>query len=223
MGKTSPTILTKEQEVFLELIGQHRSLAKQFYLTGGTALSAFYLHHRYSEDIDLFSEEEFEVSPIRSFIKKAQQRLGARSFAYQQFLGLHTFFFIWEDGHRLKIDFNYYPFGRIEAGMHYQGVGIDSVYDIAVNKVHTIAMKPRARDFIDIYFIIKQYGHSFPDLLEKAKIKFDWHLDLIQLGSRLLEALDVKDYPRMITKITEKEWQDFFVQEAKKLKKDVLK
>jgi len=222
MGQTPPTILTKEQEVFLDLIGQEKTLAQRFYLTGGTALAAFYLRHRYSEDIDLFSEEEFDIEPIRGFIKKAQKRLGATSINYQQFLGLHTFFLLWENGERLKIDFNYYPFGRIEHGTKYHNVVVDGVYDIAVNKVHTIVMKPRSRDFIDIYCIIKQYHYSFPDLLATAKIKFDWHLDLMQLGARLIEALDVKDYPRMIIKITESEWQDFFVNEAKKLKKDVL-
>lgn len=50
------------------------------------------------------------------------------------------------------MDFNYYPFPRIEKGMKYKNIEVDSILDIAVNKVHTIVMKPWARDFIDIYF-----------------------------------------------------------------------
>ncbi|MBF0224890.1 MAG: nucleotidyl transferase AbiEii/AbiGii toxin family protein [Desulfobacterales bacterium] len=40
----------------------------QFYLGGGTCLSRFYLHHRYSDDIDLFfngydfPKENFDIS-----------------------------------------------------------------------------------------------------------------------------------------------------------------
>jgi hypothetical protein len=42
-------ILTPFQQKLLKTIGDS-SLADNFYLTGGTALSAFYLQHRYSED-----------------------------------------------------------------------------------------------------------------------------------------------------------------------------
>jgi len=59
-------------------------------------------------------------------------------------------------------------------------------------------------------------------LVKKAKIKFDWNIDLLQLGSQFLKSQEVKDYPRMIKKIEHKEWQDFFIKEAKKLEKDIL-
>lgn len=55
MGKT---ILTPKQSQFLELISQDKQITKRFYLTGGTALSEFYLQHRLSYDIDLFTEKE---------------------------------------------------------------------------------------------------------------------------------------------------------------------
>jgi chemotaxis methyl-accepting protein methylase len=83
-------------------------------------------------------------------------------------------------------------------------------------------MKPRARDFIDIYFLVKEKGYNFQDLLMQAKAKFDWHIDAIQLGSRLLEATEVADYPRMLKKIDHQEWKQFFVEEARKLKKEIF-
>lgn len=45
-------ILTPLQKQFISLFAQNRYLADRFYLTGGTALSAYYLGHRYSEDTD---------------------------------------------------------------------------------------------------------------------------------------------------------------------------
>jgi len=216
-------ILTKEQKFFLDLVSQEKYLCKKFYFTGGTPLCAFYLHHRISEDIDLFSEKEINLLPIKAFIGKIQKKLKLKKVDYRQFLGLYTFQLFFSNKEILKIDFNYYPFPRIEKGIKYKNIEVDSVYDIAVNKVHTIFMKPRARDFIDIYFIIKEKGYNFDDLLMKAKAKFDWHIDPIQLGSRLLVAAEATDYPRMLKEIDHHQWKEFFIEEAKKLKKKIFK
>lgn len=45
------SILTPQQKHALELISQTK-IAKQFYFSGGTALSYHYLNHRLSEDLD---------------------------------------------------------------------------------------------------------------------------------------------------------------------------
>jgi hypothetical protein len=220
--ETQTKILTKEQLAFLDLVASESTVAEYFYFTGGTPLAAFYLHHRLSEDIDLFSEEEFDLLPIRSFIGKAQQVLKLKKIDYRQYFGLHTFELYFSATNILKIDFNYYPFPRIEKGRTYNGLDVDSALDIAVNKVHTIAMKPRARDFIDIYFIVQDYHYDFFDLLMKAKAKFDWHIDPLQLGSRLFQASEVKDLPRMIRTIKEQDWREFFITESKKLEKQIF-
>src|SRR3989344_164947 len=215
-------ILTPQQESFLGLVGEEKSIREAFYFTGGTPLAAFYLRHRLSEDIDLFSEEEVDILQARNFIGKAQKKLNLSGVDYRQYYGLHTFQLYFSETDILKVDFNYYPFPRIEKGITYKNISVDSALDIAVNKVHTISMKPRARDFIDIYFLIKEKQYNLHDLLMKSKIKFDWHIDPIQLGSRMLQAREVNDYPRMIKAIDNKEWQDFFVAEAKKLKQKIL-
>jgi predicted nucleotidyltransferase component of viral defense system len=223
-NKKSPflKILTFEQEKFLDSVSKEKYLCERFYFTGGTPLAVFYLHHRLSEDIDLFSEREIYPSSIKNFLKKIQKELKIQRFDYTNFLGLHSFQLYFPDNKILKVDFNYYPFPRIEKGIKYGNLVVDSILDIAVNKVHTIAMKPRARDFIDIYFIIKEKQYSFNNLLMRAKAKFDWHIDPLQLGSRLFLAVEVKDYPRMLKKIKHQEWRDFFVNEAKKLKNQIL-
>jgi len=216
-------ILSEEQKKFLALFSEEKSLCKKFYFTDGTPLCFFYLFHRISEDIDLFSEKEIELLPIRGFIGKIQKKIKLEKVDYRQFLGLHSFYLYFPKGNILKVDFNFYPFPRIEKGIKYKNIQVDSVLDIAVNKVQTISMKPRAKDFIDIYFIIKEKKYNFYDLLMKAKAKFDWHIDPIQLGSRLYEALKLTDYPRMLTEIDHQEWKRFFVNEAKKLKKEIFK
>ena len=70
--------------------------------------------------------------------------------------------------------------------------------------------------------ICKKYKFSFDDLAKKARIKFDWHIDPIKLGSQFLLACELKDYPRLIKPLREEQWQNFFISEAKKLKEKIL-
>lgn len=217
-------ILTEEQEKVLDYISNEKYLTNRYYFTGGTPLAAFYLKHRYSEDIDLFIEQsEVNLVRIRQFIEYLKIKLKLVKIDYRRFLGLHSFYLYFSNKNYLKVDFNYYPFLRIEKGLKYKNIQIDSLYDIAVNKIHTIAMKPRARDFIDIYFIAQEKNYPLEKMILDAKAKFDWHIDPIQLGSQLLKAQEVKDYPRMLKKIDHQAWQNYFFSEAKKLKKAIFK
>lgn len=54
-------------------------------------------------------------------------------------------------------------------------------------------------------------------LMEKARVKFDTHIDPLQLSSQFVKVDVLKDYPNMLKKIDEKEWQGFFKKEAKRL------
>ena len=217
-------ILTIYQQQFLEFASKQDYISKNFYLTGGTALAAFYLRHRLSEDLDFFSEkEEVNLRVLTRILGKFEKQIKAAKVEQRSTFGIHNFFFHFPDEEVLKVDFSYYPFLRIERGTKFKSIIIDSAYDIAVNKVHTIAMQPRARDYIDIYILIKERDYSFKDLLMKAKAKFDWHIDSAQLGTQLLKAQDVKDFPRMVKKINHQEWQEFFVKEARRLEKEIFK
>lgn len=62
------SLLSNNQKVFLEFINKEKFINQLFYLTGGTALSEFYLKHRYSEDLDFFSEKEFNPKNIFLFL-----------------------------------------------------------------------------------------------------------------------------------------------------------
>jgi predicted nucleotidyltransferase component of viral defense system len=59
--------LTADQHRLLAALAAS-PLAGTFYLTGGTALAAFYLHHRVSDDLDLFSEDEVPLTVVESFL-----------------------------------------------------------------------------------------------------------------------------------------------------------
>lgn len=214
-------ILSKRQIALLELIGKEETIAKYFYLSGGTPLAAFYLHHRYSEDLDFFSEQEVDMLSLQTFFKKYRAELGYKDIELQQSFNRNIFFLTFPD-ETVKMEFTYFPFPRIEKGRKEYGIHVDSLLDIATNKLFTIYQRTKARDYIDLYCIAKKEAYAIKDLVASAKAKFESHIDFLALGSQFIKAKEAADMPRMITKIPAQEWQDFFEQEAKKLKGEIL-
>lgn len=214
-------ILTKNQLAILRKIGANKFIVQNFYLTGGTPLAVFYLHHRYSEDLDFFSEKEIDVLNLNVFFNKIKKNTGIVKIDFQQSYNRNLFFLHFKN-EILKTEFTFFPFTKIERGKREYGIEIDSILDIAVNKLFTIYQRTRARDYIDLYFICKENKFSINNLIKKAKIKFDWHIDPLQLGTQFIRAKEAKDFPRMIKKIPNNEWQNFFIKEAEKLKEEVI-
>lgn len=60
-------ILSQLQKEFFVEIARIAYLKDTFYLTVGTALAAFYLQHRYSEDLDFFTETEVDIANLSVF------------------------------------------------------------------------------------------------------------------------------------------------------------
>ena len=221
MGDT--TILSQLQKRFLELVIKEKTIVRDFYWTGGTVLSEFYLHHRDSEDIDLFTEaEEIQVGPLNSLVSKIGGVIGAKKISYSQYFGLHTYIYELEKEQKLKVDFNYYPFPRLEKGGNHNGINYDSVIDIAVNKVETISQRTKSRDFIDLYMIIKKYNFSISELMKTARSKFDHYTNPIQLAGQFLLVRQATDLPNMRINLPEEEWRSFFEREAMNLKSMVF-
>lgn len=215
------TILTVDQTRILDAISRDPVLCRHFYLGGGTALAEFYLHHRLSEDLDFFSEKEFNPQIISVWLKKHANELKIKKVDFQQSFNRNLYFLHLRGGEVIKTEFTYYPFPRIAKQKKLNRLAIDSLEDIAVNKIFTVYQKPRARDFIDLYFIMTAKKWNLETLVKKAKVKFDWHIDYLQLGSQLLQVEEVKDYPKMIKKITPQVWQKFFISQAKKIGKRI--
>lgn len=215
------SILTQKQETLLKAFSASRFIIDNFYLTGGTALAEFYLGHRYSEDLDFFCDREFDILNLNIFFEKLKKNGLISKVDFQQSYNRNLFFVYFNDD-VVKTEFTYFPFLRIEKGKAFENLAVDSILDIGVNKLFTIYQRTQARDFIDLYFICRSENYSIDYLIKKARIKFDWHIDPLQLGTQFVKAKEAKDLPRMIEKISDEEWHDFFISEAKKLKKDIL-
>lgn len=214
-------ILTAHQSGFLDKAKNINFFVRNFYLSGGTALAAFYLQHRYSEDLDFFSEKEIDLLNLDVCMNTIKKDLNISKIDFQQSYNRNLFFLLFGK-EVLKTEFTYFPFPRVEKGTLHKGIEIDSLLDIAVNKLFTIYQRSQARDYIDLYCICQEKGFSIGDLIQKARMKFDWHIDPLQLGTQFVKAEDAKDVPRLIKGIEDKEWRNFFIQEAKNLKKEIF-
>ncbi|MBI3420807.1 MAG: nucleotidyl transferase AbiEii/AbiGii toxin family protein [Candidatus Sungbacteria bacterium] len=218
-----PSILSENQRTLLDLLSREKSICNHFYLTGGTALAEFYLHHRLSEDLDFFSEQEFDPQSISVVLKKIQGAASIRKIEYQQSFN-RNLFFLHTNTEIIKTEFTYFPFPRIEQKQKIGELFIDSIIDIAVNKIFTIYQKPRSRDFIDLYLILINHPELTTDsLIKHTQIKFDAVIDPVQLGAQYMKTRELKDYPRMLEKLDENTWQEFFIKEAGKLSGKIFK
>lgn len=214
------TVLNSFQREVLQLF-KASILSKKFYLSGGAALAEFYLKHRLSEDLVFFTQEELDLEELEKFINLVAKKTQIIEVKFQHGFGLYTFFL--KDKKQLyKIDFGQYPFGPIEKLKNFNGILVESLYDIAVNKAHTIAFRPRLRDFIDLYFILQQRKNwTFTELIQKSFEKFEMKADILQIGENLLQVKTLADMPRMIKKVDLSKVQDFFIEELKKLETEI--
>lgn len=214
------TILNPFQKKTLFLF-KKTPLAKKFYLSGGTALAEFYLQHRLSEDLDFFTQAELDLDQLKKIINLIAKKADITEVKFQHGFGLYTFF-LKDQKQNYKIDFGQYPFAPIEPLKLFNGLLVESLYDIAVNKAHTIAFRPRLRDFIDLYFIFqKEKDWCFQELLQKSFEKFEMKVDPLQLGESLLQVKKLIDMPKMIKKVDLIKVQNFFLKELKNLKKEI--
>lgn len=219
MGKT---ILTPTQHHFLELASHEEEITRWYYLTGGTALSEFYLHHRLSEDIDLFTTSEVNDNETDKIIKKAASVLKAKDYSKRKISGLFTYQLIFAKD-VLKIDFNNYPFERIETGIKWNNLTIDSYYDIAVNKVNTIVGRLKIRDFIDLYIMLKEDYFSIDQLMSRTEDKFGIKVDRFYLSSQFLRIIDLpRAYPKMLIPFSFDEMAEYYQKIALQLSKKSL-
>ncbi len=215
MGKVA--IVTSEQKDLLDEFRKDSFLASNFYFTGGTALSLYYLQHRESVDLDFFSETPFKLEDVVIKIDSWKKSLKLSSVSYLTVVNTHIFNLIFPHKHKVKVDFNYYPYKRLEKQNVTHGIMVDSKLDIAVNKLLTVQQRTAVKDFVDLYFLLQDF--TLWDLMEGVRVKFKIEMDPFVIGSDFLKVEGFDYLPKMITPLTLEELKSFFRQKAKELSK----
>ena len=147
----SPT----QREVLVNLIA-HPDIEKNFFLKGGTALSVFYLHHRISDDLDLFAKDFTDLSEIGFWVKTRWPRESVTIKETSQFVSCLV--------REVKVDFVIDPLSTdeqrprhlFETGQH---LSIDTINNIVSNKLCAVVSRTEPKDYIDLFMILKSFSN----------------------------------------------------------------
>lgn len=213
MGKI--VVITPEQKRLLDEFRKDSFLSSSFYFTGGTALSLYYLQHRESVDLDFFSEKPFNLEDVITKIDFWKKNLKLSSVDYVTVVNTHIFNLVFPRKRTVKVDFNFYPYERLEKQNIIDGIMVDSKVDIAVNKLLTVQQRTAVKDFVDLYFLLQDF--TLWDLIEGVRIKFKVKMDPFVIGSDFLKIEDFEYLPKMIKTLKLEDLKSFFGQKAKEL------
>ena len=156
-----------------QVIGLIKGLDVDFYLSGGTALGRFYLHHRYSEDLDFFVnslplfKEQCEAVLVALNAADLGLTIGMTS---ERFLRC----FVTDRDLSLKLDFiNDVPvhYGTLQSFDLYNRV--DSCRNILSNKISALS-RLEPKDVADILYLCRVYSFSWEEIIGEAREKDLW-------------------------------------------------
>jgi hypothetical protein len=165
---------------------------ERFYLTGGTALTEFYLGHRLSYDLDFFTSEANLIPPFSYQVESACAGAGLQVSVVRRFASFVEF--LVTDGQEtvraeLALDS---PF-RFEPSVPSElGVQVNGFKDLKVDKLLAYYGRAEPRDAIDLYFLLRQ--EPTPPLLALAAQK-DPGFDLYWFAVALNRAAEFPDEP----------------------------
>ena len=160
------------QREVLQNLAECPVIGDRFFLTGGTALAVFYLHHRVSNDLDLFTRETIDLGEVDYWISRKWGGRHIKIKSGPQFLSAvieGTKVDLAVDPLSLPLDRDRYLF---ENG---RSICIDKLFNIASNKLCAMAGRLEPKDYLDFFF------------LQQSGWKFD--LDEIYRAARSKDAL----------------------------------
>ena len=210
------SILRPLQRTFLDAVAQ-TPLHQQFYLTGGTTLAECYLQHRYSDDLDFFTNDDDAVRHVPPVIEAVASRLQLRATFTRRSGTFLECFLLDASGERLELDFALDSPCRIEPLVEQPALGwrADSALDIMCNKLSAICDRTEPKDFVDLYFLHREVK-PLADVIPLAKRK---HVGLEEyaLAQAFARVRELAMLPRMLKPVTLPELTIFFTAQAKRL------
>ena len=159
---------------------------KEFILVGGTSL-ALQIGHRMSIDLDLFCSDEIEIATITDLL----QNLGKVEILNQTKSILNLFI---DD---IKVDFVSYRYKLIKDFLQIDEFRLASIEDISAMKLAAITGRGSKKDFIDLYFILKQF--SLSEIFEFYNRKYPDSSDFLVYKSLMyFDDAELEPMPKML-------------------------
>lgn len=199
------TIRPETLELLKEIQNDHAF--KGLRLVGGTALS-LQIGHRFSDDLDLFGNVTTDKIAISNILKK-----------YGNSVELQTtqniFIYLVND---VKVDIVNYPYPWLEGQIENDGLRLAAKKDIAAMKLSAITGRGTKKDFIDIFFLLKEM--SLKIMLDLYKQKYHDGSELLVLKSlTYFDDAETNAPPTMLKKM---EWNNIKKHISQSLKEYVI-
>ncbi len=196
-------------------------LPSESYLAGGTALY-FYYHHRLSVDLDFFTMKDFRPELL---VFKLREEFGTADVEIMEKESLIVFL----SPEKIKFSLFLLPYRLLSSlkslelieGVTCPAASLD---DIAAMKAIAISQRGSAKDFIDLYYLLKHTQFKFEDLssfvqqkyhLEK---KYEYHMKTAMVyfddAERELDSIVLVQDDGHYRQLSESEWKEikeFFV------------
>lgn len=148
-------ILDKTQLELLPLVQQFK---REFYLVGGTAI-ALHIGHRRSIDFDLFKSKRININKIVNKISESKY-----SYTITRRVEEQLNLVIGE----VKFTFFEYPFS-VDVNDKFQNyIKLPSLLQLAAMKAYAIGRRSKWKDYVDLYFIIKDH-HKISEIIKQAE------------------------------------------------------
>lgn len=171
----------KRAAVFAKL-GQFKSLG---FLSGGTAL-ALQIKHRKSYDFDIFVSKAI----TNTFKSKIAKTFG--SVKYYVETGDQLSF---ETEDKIGVTFVRYEFALLRKPIATTSISLAPVVDIAADKAYTIGRRAVWRDYVDIFWLIKESITNISTIASCAEKKFKGQFNEVQFLEQLTYFNDIKIVP----------------------------
>lgn len=202
-------ILDQERQELLPKLARWKNT---FYLAGGTGL-ALHIGHRKSIDFDFFSPEPIPTDRLFDDFRETFSEHSILKVQEER----NTLGVIVDDA--IKVSFMTYEYPMLEVLAEEPAFKIASVRDIAAMKLSALVSRATTKDYVDIFFILKE--RSLATLLEDAAAKYP-ELDTNLILKSLVYFDDIVDEPLVFQEGHETVFEEVKATLTKKVRAFVL-
>lgn len=181
------TVVPKLMELLKGIMSE--PLFENYFLVGGTAL-ALQIGHRNSIDIDLFGHCEINQDEYVETLRKFGDVVVTSSSKNILIAKINE----------IKVDFVNYNYPLLDTPLEIEGIRMLSKVDIAAMKLNAIVGRGSKKDFIDLYFLLKDF--SLKKMIDDYNQKYANGSEFLVCKSLTYfddadEQLDVKMYQEL--------------------------
>lgn len=219
MLKPKAAVLTPFQKKVLEFFSKLKD-SKHFFLTGGMALAEFYLGHRKSFDLDMFTSEKELILPFSRVLEEEMKKVFSVTVTRRFETFVEYEIGTKDKSESIKVQLAYdSPYHLDSPSESTLGVKVNSFKDLVTDKLQAFFGRVEPRDAVDLYFILKT--EDFWQLCQQAAHK-DPGFDLYWLAAALLKVNefpdDIRRWPvEMILDVDVADLKKFFSALSKKI------